>query len=239
MYNTYQNRVATARESYNNAVLNYNNAIKDARLQNNSALAEIAYNALQQQLELSLQGFQYKNNLLLEKANKKTELENTYYNRYLDVLDQINKENTLAEEIRQYNEQMALEREKFEWQQAQATAKSSGGGGGGSGRSGGGSGGGSGRSGGGSGTIPKTQKSGDLPEETAKSVLDLGGPYSAEYVADQVAKGKVIQTTSSSGNTVFKKNTAFNNAVNTTTNFAKPAPKEEEKTWRNLWGLLD
>ena len=29
MYNTYQNRVSTARESYNNAVLNYNNAIKD------------------------------------------------------------------------------------------------------------------------------------------------------------------------------------------------------------------
>ena len=57
MYNTYQNRVATARESYNLAVLNYNNSIKDAQLQNNSALAEIAYQALQQQLELSLQGF--------------------------------------------------------------------------------------------------------------------------------------------------------------------------------------
>ena len=36
MYNTYQNRVATARDSYNRAVLNYNNAIKDARLQNRS-----------------------------------------------------------------------------------------------------------------------------------------------------------------------------------------------------------
>ena len=47
MYNTYQNRVMTARESYNNAVLNYNNAIKDARLQNNATLAEIAYKALQ------------------------------------------------------------------------------------------------------------------------------------------------------------------------------------------------
>ena len=43
MYNTYQNRVATARESYNTAVLNYNNAIKDARIQNNAALAQIAY----------------------------------------------------------------------------------------------------------------------------------------------------------------------------------------------------
>lgn len=128
MYNTYQNRVATARESYNNAVLNYNNSIKDAQLQNNSALAEIAYQALQQQLELSLQGFQYKNNLLLEQANKKLEIENQYYNRYQDVLDQINKENSLAEQVRQYNESLALEREQFEWQKAQASRSYGGGG---------------------------------------------------------------------------------------------------------------
>ena len=114
MYNTYQNRVATARESYNRAVLNYNNAIKDAQLQNNAALAEIAYNALQQQLELSLQGFQYKNQLILEQANKKTELDNIYYNRYQDVLQQINTENAMAEDIRQYNETMAWNTEQKE-----------------------------------------------------------------------------------------------------------------------------
>ena len=114
MYNTYQNRVATAREAYGRAVLNYDNAIKDARLQNNAALAEIAYNALQQQLELSLQGFQYKNQLILDKANKKTELNNEYYNRYQDVLQQINTEHALAEEIRQYNEKMAEEKRQFD-----------------------------------------------------------------------------------------------------------------------------
>lgn len=103
MYNTYQNRVATAREAYNNAVLNYNNAIKDAQIQNNAALAEIAYQAFQQQLELSLQGFQYKNNLILEQANKKVEIDQMYYQRYQDVLQQINYENQMAEEIRQFN----------------------------------------------------------------------------------------------------------------------------------------
>lgn len=131
MYNTYQNRVSTARESYNRAVLNYDNSIKEARLQNNSILAEIAYNALQQQLELSLQGFQYKNQLLLDKASEKRALDSEYYQRWQDVLAQLNHENTLAEEIRQFNEQMAFEREQFAWQQAQAS--SSGGGGGGSG----------------------------------------------------------------------------------------------------------
>lgn len=153
MYNTYQNRVATARESYNRAVLNYDNAIKDARLQNNSALAEIAYEALQKQLELSLAGFQYKNSLIIEKANKATEIKNTYYNRYQDVLSQINTENALAEEVRQYNETLAeekrqydashalqeeslqLQKDQFAWEKEQAAASSSSSGGSSSGSS--------------------------------------------------------------------------------------------------------
>lgn len=113
MYNTYQNRVATARESYAKALLNYDNAIKDARLQNNSVLAEIAYQALQQQLELSLQGFQYKNQLVLDKANKKTELENTYHSRYQDVLNQINTENRLQEEVRQFNANYSMQQKQL------------------------------------------------------------------------------------------------------------------------------
>ena len=114
MYNTYQNRVATAKESYNIAIQNYNNSIAQARLQNSMALAEIAYQALQTQLELSLEGFQYKNELVLQQADKKMDLENQYYNRYQDVLQQINTENALAEQIRQYNEQQALEKKKYE-----------------------------------------------------------------------------------------------------------------------------
>ena len=106
MYNTYQNRVATAREVFNQAVLNYNNSIKEAQLQNSAALAEIAFQTLRQTLELSLQGFQYKNQLILDQANKKLEIDNIYWNRYQDVLQQINTENALAEDIRQYNETM-------------------------------------------------------------------------------------------------------------------------------------
>ena len=113
MYNTYQNRVATAKASYNQAVLNYDNAIKDAQLQNNSALAEIAYNSFQTQLELGLQGFQYKNSLIIEKANKKTEIDNTYHSRYQDVLNQINTENAMEEQIRQYNQNYAFNEKQF------------------------------------------------------------------------------------------------------------------------------
>ena len=109
MYNTYQNRVTAARESYTRAVLNYDNAIKEARLQNNSILAEIAYEALQQQLELSLQGFQYKNTLILEKANQKRAIDSEYYKRYQDVVAQINEENRLKETVRQNDRTYALQ----------------------------------------------------------------------------------------------------------------------------------
>ena len=114
MYNTYQNRVATARESYQNAVRDYDNAITQARLQNNSVLAEIAYNSLQSRLELSLQGFQYKNQLILDQASKELEIDNTYYGRYQDVLNQINTENALAEQIRQYDTSLAEQKRQFD-----------------------------------------------------------------------------------------------------------------------------
>lgn len=113
LYNTYQNRYATAKDSYNRAVLNYDNNIKEAQLANNSALAEISYQALQTQLELSLQGFQYKNTLLLQKADAINNVENTYYTRYQNVLAQINTENALAEQVRQYNEKIAEERRQY------------------------------------------------------------------------------------------------------------------------------
>lgn len=110
VYNTYQNRVATARESYNRAVLNYDNGIKDAQLSNNSLLAEISYNTLKESLQLSLQGFQYKNDLLKEQLQMINNTEDRYYSRWKDVLDQINTENELEEQKRQFDQQMALQR---------------------------------------------------------------------------------------------------------------------------------
>ena len=113
MYNTYQNRVSTARESYNLAVQNYDNGIAQARHANNSKLAEIAYQALQTELEMSLNGFQYKNTLMLDLTNKQQDINNIYYARWQDVLGQMNTENALQEQIRQYNEKMAEEQRQY------------------------------------------------------------------------------------------------------------------------------
>ena len=122
-YNTYQNRVATAREAYTKAILNYDNAIKEAMLQNNSALAEIAYETQLKQLELALEGFQYNNSLTEQLSNKKMEVENNYYNRYQDVLNQINQENALAEQIRQYEKDYAEGVRQFNEEIARLKAK--------------------------------------------------------------------------------------------------------------------
>lgn len=228
MYNTYQNRVATARESYNRAILNFNNGIQEARLANNSALAEIRFKALQQQLELSLQGFQYKNTLVQAKADKKTQLDSEYYSRYQDVLKQINTENALAEEVRQYNEKMAeerrqfnatmaLEREQFEYQKQKAASGGSSGGG-----SGGGGGGGDGK--GKKNKTIKQQSSGNKQVKNisdggggasidTKSVLKAGlGPASGDTIAKAVANGKV--TAKKEGNKiVISKNKTFNTSA--------------------------
>lgn len=114
MYNTYQNRVAVAREAVERSIMEFNNNITQARLQNNAALAELYFQAHKEQLELALSGFQYKNQLVIEQANKKIELDNMYHNRYQDVLQQINTENAIKEDIRQYNETMAWNTEQAE-----------------------------------------------------------------------------------------------------------------------------
>lgn len=141
MFSAYQNRVAVARDSFNRAVIEYDNQMKDAQLQNNSALAEISFQALQKKLELSLQGFQYKNSLLEAQLNAKQQTEDRYYNRWQNVLNQINTENSLAEQQRQFNEQMALQRQEMAQSYSISAGGSSGGSSGGSGGSSGGSGG--------------------------------------------------------------------------------------------------
>ena len=129
-YNTYQNRYATARESYNQAVLNYNNQIAQAQIQNSALLAEIAFNSLQAQLQLSLEGFQYQNELLNNLLSQKMNISSTYNSLWQSQY------NTLLNEA-QFNEQMAYQKQRdavedSQWQQqynlSRAKVSSSGGG---------------------------------------------------------------------------------------------------------------
>lgn len=123
MYSTYQNRVATARDSFNRSVDAYNQQAAQARLANSSALMDIAYKALQQQAEYALQGFQYKNQLTIDLLGKQQGIRNEYWNKYQDVQKQINTEKALAEEIRQYNQNYALNKRKTDAEIAHTNAQ--------------------------------------------------------------------------------------------------------------------
>lgn len=117
-YNTYQNRYAQARESYNTIVMNYDNNIKEAQLQNSSALATIYANAQKEQLELALQSFTVIKDLTLAKQDKYFAIDSEYNDRWRQIESQINTENALAEQIRQYNETLAFQKQQAAQQQA-------------------------------------------------------------------------------------------------------------------------
>lgn len=114
MWNTYQNRVATARESYIQIKTDFDNAMTEARLQNNAVLAEIAHEAQQTRLELALNQFQYKNSLISEKASKALELNKYYDSKWQTILDQINKENQLAMQQEQFNKEYKLKQKQHQ-----------------------------------------------------------------------------------------------------------------------------
>lgn len=199
MYTAYQNRVAVARENHSKIILDFNNAMTQARLQNNASLAEIAFKAHKERLELNLQQLQAKNALLLEQANKKTELEQMFHERWQDVLAQVNTEHALAEEARQFNEQMAEQKRQFDYKNklGEFAKKSSGG------SSGGGS---SKKSSSSSASINKDSSSSSSAKIESgsssggasvnlKSVIDSGlGPASGTTIANAVKSGQVTAT---------------------------------------------
>jgi len=117
-YNTYQNRYAQARESYQTIVMNYDNNIKEAQLQNSSALASIYAEAQKEQLELALQSFTVLKDLSLAKQNAYLDIDRDYNDRWRAIESQINTENALAEQIRQYNESLAEQKRQADMDNA-------------------------------------------------------------------------------------------------------------------------
>lgn len=106
MYNTYQARVTAARESITQAVADFDAAMQAAVLQNDVAMAEIAFQALQQRMTLSLEGFQYENQLILALEDEKKAIEADYDSQWQTVLEQLYAEE--AEAIRAAQESEGL-----------------------------------------------------------------------------------------------------------------------------------
>lgn len=85
MYTAHQNRIALAKQSYDKAILDYNNAINEARMQNSVSKAQIAFQTLQMRLGYVIEGIGKKMSMLQTKADTIGSQKS-----YLDILDELN-----------------------------------------------------------------------------------------------------------------------------------------------------
>jgi len=133
MYNTYQNRVATANEALTKANVDYDNQIQQALLNNDAALADFALEQMKQSYQLALTGFEFTSDLYNQRINYLQDLNNAYFEKETTLQGLAGDYAQQLGAIKQYQEQMAEEQRQFN---AQMGYKYSSGGSGGSGGSG-------------------------------------------------------------------------------------------------------
>ena len=118
-FSVYQNRKAVAKQSYQDAVTEYDNQINQAKLNNDSILAQIASDTFYQKAQYLLEAFQYKNDLLQTKLGNEQTLNSEYEARRQQVYNDIISEKQYLESVRQYNEQMAYQKQRDAIEDAQ------------------------------------------------------------------------------------------------------------------------
>ncbi len=118
-WNTYQNRLATANKAMQDAFTEYDNAINEARLNNDVQKAQNALNKLQMQLEYAQNYYSNKSTISQNQLSNNQALDSDYYNRYQTEYNNIQAEKEREEAIRQFNEQLALQQQQFEYQKTQ------------------------------------------------------------------------------------------------------------------------
>lgn len=113
-WNTQQNRTAQARSTMNNAIQQYDNAIKEIELNRDTTKAEYALQALQQQLDVALQEYNNNSQLKQNQLSNNQALDSEYNTRYDTLWNQINTEKQQEEAIRQYNQNYAFQEQQYQ-----------------------------------------------------------------------------------------------------------------------------
>lgn len=127
MYNTYQNRVATANKALQDAYTEYDNQMQQAQMNNDSTLAQIALDSMNQKLQIALQGFEYKSTLEQQRATYLQNLNNTYYARNEALEDRISNYYSQLNNINQYQSNLAEQQRQanldYQYKMASASAR--------------------------------------------------------------------------------------------------------------------
>ena len=111
-YGKTQENLATTRANFEKQFQDFESQKSKARLENDSTLAQYGLEVLKQRLDAQLQEFQYNSDLTLSKLTNKQTIENDYYSRYMDIVNQINYEKEQQESRRQYEEQKKYQKEQ-------------------------------------------------------------------------------------------------------------------------------
>lgn len=111
-YNTYQNRVARANAALRDAFTEYDNQMYDAKKTYDVTKAQNALAKLEMQISYATDFNNNKNNALMNRLSQNQSTRDSYQSAYQNMMSQIQNERELAERIRQYNENMAYQRER-------------------------------------------------------------------------------------------------------------------------------
>lgn len=139
-YNAYQNRLASANKVMQEAFTQYDLDMNEAIVNNDVQKAQNALAKLEMMLGYNETYINNKNSIAQSQLTNQQQLDSEYYGRYMDMINQINTEKQREEAIRQFEAQMAYQRERDavadnQWQQeynlARTKAVSGGSGGGG------------------------------------------------------------------------------------------------------------
>lgn len=128
-FNSYQNRLASASKAMQDAFVQYDNDMNQARLNNDVQKAQNALAKLEMQLKYSESFYNNKSTLTQNQLSNNQQLDSDYYNRYQTTYNNIQTEKQRAEAIRQwelemqekqrqYNENLAFQKAESQRQQA-------------------------------------------------------------------------------------------------------------------------
>jgi hypothetical protein len=138
-WTTQQNRTAQARATMNEAKRQFDNAIKEAYLNNDTLKAELALKILDKQQEEALRSLNYTTDVAQQRLSNNQSLDSEYNSRYNTLWSQIQQEEATKEAIRQweaeqaenqrqFNEKMAYQKERdkvsdAQWEKEYALSK--------------------------------------------------------------------------------------------------------------------
>ena len=111
-FETQQKALGEARTNTNQIMQELNNQISQARMENSSKKAGYSLEVAKMKLESQIDNLQRKSNLMVEQLQSKQNLNSTYDDMYMQIINQINAEKDREESKRQFEKQLEYQKKQ-------------------------------------------------------------------------------------------------------------------------------